>query len=442
MPKLEHEKYSIHQVRAAKRRTVMRTAVRPPPAKAVSRGSYRKGILIALVTLVVLSLAGLAAGKRAWTAAFDEAASLYQTGTQEPAAPLAFDEELQKLMSLFQPPLPHEWAELEATANLRRTGNTRARKSTRQNAEFLERFRRTFDTSPSNVSELYGRGRALLNRRYDLRKLREMLITTSAMAHFLLDSGKMIRGRSVLFAVLRAGQTVALGVGGGPTLQSLEVGQRAASTARLLLISHAYSGSLSIPELEQLGTRLRATLPLEPDLRRSLIGSRDRALEVIGRVRTGLGFWWSVVGYADFEDPEKTLTRIYRDCLEAAVLSPKLARDEFQEILASLDGSRVHQLARMGAPSKGLYDRLLRAKTVALGAVTAAEVLHRLSRSRILPPELGTHAFGLPRDPVNDRIFRYEAMGESFRLYGVGPDGEDNGGSELHDVLLLGPGRS
>ncbi|MBI3891845.1 MAG: hypothetical protein HY303_09995 [Candidatus Wallbacteria bacterium] len=437
----EPKKFSIEQIRAAKAKTVMKTAVRPAARAISAPRSYRRPILIGLLAVGGLALALAAHGWSAWTGALDEAGRQLATGLPHgfPAEPpLASDRDMQKLLGLFKPPSKVEWAEIEATAKLRRTGNVKARQLLEANQAYVEAFRAVFPADSVNMIEVYKNGAPLLNSCYDVEKLAVMLTTTAAMAHVMLEQQKTQAGMENLLGLVRAGEMLARGVAGRYQAQAWEAGRTVASTARLLLLANAYAGALPAAELDRLGERLRTTLALEPDLRRMFIAERDLHDSVAERFRDHLGFWWSAVGAAGYDDPFRALKSAYASATDALAQPPKAALPAMREATESLRRSSQLPFLASAAVPLASYEKGLRHYSIAVGAVAGAIVLSRLSRNKTLPENLQSLYSSLPRDPLTDQPFRYQNLGDGFRLWAVGPDLTDDGGDEVKDVLLLG----
>ena len=142
-----------------------------------------------------------------------------------------------------------------------------------------------------------------------------------------------------------------------------------------------------------------------------------------------------------YGDPAAQLTEVYHG-LAAAVERryPDSVRAEITDGLSRLAREDVHEIVRMLGPDAAFYETWLRNRSVAIGAVAGAGLIVKLAAEPALPEKLSTQLFGLPKDPVSSQAFRYRKVGETFRFYGVGPDGKDDEGSESNDVLLLGPG--
>lgn len=437
----EQKKFSLEEIRAAKARSVMKTAVRPAARAPAPPRSYRKavGVFLALTVVTAVALAGH--GWQSWSGALARADKALDSGVPPGSPsmpPLASDRELERLVALFKRPSRIEWAEIEATARLRRTGNEKAKQLLADSGPYVEAFRAAYSGELASVVEVYKNGAGLLNSTYDAGRLGELLTTTAALGNALLDKGQADAGLDVLLGVIRAGMTVARGAGGRYGAAYWEAGRGAASTARLLVLANAYGGTVAAGKLAGLRERLRATLALEPDMRRLLISERDLHEAVLERFREELGVWWGSLGLAGHFDPFPSLREAYASALGALGQAPKVAREAFAEAAASLRRpGALPPLAHAAGPLL-LFEPGLRHYSIAVGAVAGIDVLERLSHDKVLPDTLDAFSRSLPRDPLNDRPFLYQNLGDGFRLWGVGPDLEDNGGDETKDVVLLG----
>jgi len=123
------------------------------------------------------------------------------------------------------------------------------------------------------------------------------------------------------------------------------------------------------------------------------------------------------------------------DALDAAlqVADPK-------QRLARMDQASA-AAGEAGGPARGALAGELAATTYQRLAVVALAVEKRRRETGKLPAglvELGE----LPRDPASGASFSYAPNGETFRLYGAGADGRDDGGAGDKDIVVEVPASS
>jgi hypothetical protein len=437
----EGKKFTLSEVRAAKARNVIRTAVRPPPPPPRPRRSFVKPVAIALTLLttglllywVVTRLGHQSALKRLRLASWEQP-------SLAGAPALASDRELEALLSAFRFPGETHWPELEATANLKETGNARARELAAANQEFLERFRRVFASDTASMADVLKSGKTLLDLPHDGVKLHRMLLGCVAMGHYLLESGESDAGEATLLGVLRAGQLVERGTGGLYHVQAYATGQTAAGLARRQLLRHGYAGRIPPLRVARLASRLQAAAALEADYRRLLMAERDWVESVLERIRDDMGLWWPLMLTAGHTEPAPALRAMFDDCLETLEQRPQEAAERLTGAFRSLP-SLARDAASSLVHAPAYYPRELANRSLAAGSVAAALAIIELSRKKEVPGRMEDLSTPLPKDPVTGRDFVYQKLGDGFRLYAIGPDGRDDGGDEKLDVLILGPGK-
>ncbi len=437
----EGKKFTLHEVRAAKARNVIRTAVRPPPQPPRPRRSFAKPVAAVLTFLAAGLLTYWSVSRLGYQSAVKRVKlASWEQPALAGAPALASDREMEALLSAFRLPAETHWPELEATANLRVTGNARARELTSENQDFLERFRRVFASDTASMADLLKSGKTLLDLPHDGKKLHRMLVGCVAMGHYLLDSGESDAGEATLLGVLRAGQLVERGTGGLYHVQAYSTGQFAASLARRQLLRHGYAGRIPPLHVAKLASRLQAAATLEADYRRLLMAERDWVESVLDRIREEMGFWWPLMLSAGHAEPAPAVRAMFDDCLDTLENRPREAGDR---LTGAFEG--LPPLAREAAASlvhaPAYYPRELVNRSLAAGSVAAALAILELSRKKEVPERLEDLSTPLPKDPVSGRDFCYQRLGDGFRLYAIGPDGKDDGGDEKADVLILGPGK-